>query len=129
MSSQSDASLGFTVNAGHAASIKASLEGLPGLGPQADLTLSPDALRRQQLALRALPSTDGLEAAWSDLAVSAAAASRITGLLTDHDKTTAEAAAAWVRCYNARGQLDNLHRRGLDPPAGSFVEAIETTSR
>lgn len=41
------------------------------------------------------------------------------------ERRTAEAAATWVACYNARCQLDNLHRRGMDPPAGSFVEMLE----
>ncbi|MEQ7129476.1 phosphotransferase [Actinopolymorpha sp. B11F2] len=40
------------------------------------------------------------------------------------ERRTADAAATWVRCYNARCQLDNLHRRSLDPPPGSFVETL-----
>src|SRR3954452_7326992 len=40
------------------------------------------------------------------------------------ERDIAEAAATWVRCYNARCQLDNLYRRGLDPPTVSFVEAL-----
>ena len=78
----------------HASAIRAQLEGLPGIGPDADMLLSPEIRHRQALALSALASTDGLEAAWSRLAVSSAAASRITTLLADHDKTTADAAAA-----------------------------------
>jgi hypothetical protein len=111
----------------HAAAIKASLEALPGLGPQADLTLSPDVMRQQQLALRALPSTDGLEAAWSKLAVSAAAASRITGLLTDHDKTTAEAAAAGVaeRYEDALTLLDTSDN--LIAQSRSFRDTLSRT--
>jgi hypothetical protein len=69
-------------------------ESLPGLGPDAELNLSPEVRRRQELALAALASVDGLEPAWSQLAVSSAAASRITNLLTEHDQTTADAAAA-----------------------------------
>ena len=45
---------------------------------------------------------------------------------TPAERRTADAAATWVRCYNARCQLDNLHRRGLDPPAGSFVESLRS---
>lgn len=43
---------------------------------------------------------------------------------SSEERRTSEAAATWVRCYNARCQLDNLHRRGIDPPAGSFVDSI-----
>lgn len=45
---------------------------------------------------------------------------------TPAERRTAEAAATWVRCFNARCQLDNLHRRGLDPPAGSFVKSLQS---
>jgi hypothetical protein len=37
----------------------------------------------------------------------------------------AEAAATWVRCYNARCALD-LPRYGIEPPAGSFIEMLAT---
>jgi hypothetical protein len=77
----------------HATAIRQDLETMPGLGPDQDLTLSPEVRHRQQLALQALDATNGLSAAWSRLAVSSAAASRITTLLTDHDKTTGDAAA------------------------------------
>lgn len=45
---------------------------------------------------------------------------------TPAERRVAEAAATWVRCYSARCQLDNLQRRGMEPPAGSFIEALET---
>jgi len=77
----------------HGAEIRTALEALPGLGPAADLTLSPEVRRRHAIALGALDSVDGLEPAWSQLAVSSAAASRIVNLLTTHDTTTGEAAA------------------------------------
>lgn len=35
-----------------------------------------------------------------------------------------EHAAGWVRCYNARCQIDNLQRRDPAPPDGSFIELI-----
>jgi hypothetical protein len=78
----------------HATSIREDLEALPGLGAAAELELSAEARRRQSLALQALASTEGIEASWSSLAVSSAAASRIITLLTDHDTTTADAATA-----------------------------------
>ena len=92
----------------HTESIREQLESLPGLGPDADLDLSLEVRRRHALALAALDSTDGLEAAWTRLAVSSAAASRITTLLTTHDQTTADAAAAGrgERYEEAIGLLD-----------------------
>ncbi|TDC15379.1 hypothetical protein E1261_40510 [Kribbella albertanoniae] len=40
------------------------------------------------------------------------------------ERAVAHAAATWVRCYNARCQLDNHHRRNLAPPPGSFTESL-----
>ncbi|WP_433166330.1 hypothetical protein [Kribbella sp. CA-247076] len=40
------------------------------------------------------------------------------------ERELADAAATWVRCYNARCQLDNHHRRALPPPPGPFTEAL-----
>jgi hypothetical protein len=77
----------------HAASIRHDLQTLPGLGPGDDLALSPGALDRERRALASLDSTNGLSAAWSKLAVSAGAASRIATLLSGHDQSTADAAA------------------------------------
>lgn len=92
----------------HTDAIRRQLESMPGFGADAELRLSPDLRRRHELAVAALDSTDGLEAAWSRLAVSSAAASRITGLLTEHDQTTADAAAAGraERYEEAIGLLD-----------------------
>ena len=84
--------LASTITA-HGSDIRAQLEALPGLGRAAELTLSPEVRRRHAIALGALGAIDGLEPAWSQLAVSSAAASRIVTLLTDHDATTGEAAA------------------------------------
>jgi hypothetical protein len=74
--------------------LRTSLLALPGIGPDAELVISPEAQRRHALALRALESTDGLAAAWSQLGAGALAATQVTVLLADHDKTTSEAAAA-----------------------------------
>jgi tetratricopeptide (TPR) repeat protein len=73
--------------------IRVKLDGLPGVGPGDELILSADTRARYSRALQALAPTDGLAAAWSRLAVGSVAATRITGLLTDHDLTTADAAA------------------------------------
>lgn len=79
---------------GHAAELRTSLTSLPGIGPDAELTLSPEIRRRHALALAALSATDGIAADWSGLSSSALAATRMTTLLTDHDTTTAAAAEA-----------------------------------
>lgn len=41
------------------------------------------------------------------------------------EQERAGAATTWVRCYNARCQLDNRLRRRLSPPAGSFIDQLE----
>lgn len=40
------------------------------------------------------------------------------------ERDAAENAAGWVRCYNARCQLDNQQRRGMEPPPGAFLEQM-----
>lgn len=40
------------------------------------------------------------------------------------EEVVVENAAGWVRCYNARCQIDNLQRRDAAPPDGSFVDMI-----
>jgi hypothetical protein len=96
----------------HATQIRQGLETLPGIGPDEALVLSPRVRHRHDLALQALDATDGLQTAWSRLAVSSAAASRITSLLTSHDKNTADAAAAGVdeRYADALALLDESDR-------------------
>lgn len=78
----------------HSEALRTTLLGLPGVGPTAALAISPEVQRRHTLALRAIESTDGLAAAWERLGAGALAATRVTVLLVDHDKTTGEAAAA-----------------------------------
>jgi hypothetical protein len=78
----------------HSADLRRQLEALPGVGPQAELVLSPAVRQRHALALAALKATDGIAADWSGLSKSALAATRMTLLLTDHDRVTGEAAAA-----------------------------------
>jgi hypothetical protein len=36
----------------------------------------------------------------------------------------ATAAGTWVRCYNARCQLDNSQRRGMTPPPGAALAQL-----
>jgi hypothetical protein len=78
----------------HSQALRTTLLGLPGIGPDEALVISPEAQRRHTLALRAILSTDGLAAAWSRLGAGALAATRVTVLLVGHDQTTGEAAAA-----------------------------------
>jgi hypothetical protein len=118
--------LATTIEA-HSAAIRDQLETLPGLGPTAELDLSPEVRRRQALALSALDATNGLEAAWSRLAVSSAAASRITTLLTDHDTTTGDAVVAGreERYEDALGLLDQSD--GLMAQSRAFRDTLSNT--
>jgi hypothetical protein len=77
----------------HADELRGELAGLPGIGPGDELILSAAVRDRQARALAALTPTEGLAAAWTRLAVGSVAATRVTGLLSEHDLTTAEAAA------------------------------------
>jgi hypothetical protein len=64
------------------------------------------------------PSSDEIEAFISDY-------QKASGRrFNDAEQRTARAAATWVRCYNARCQLDNLNRRNIAPPAGSFLDQL-----
>ena len=73
--------------------LRERLASLPGIGPGAELTLSPEVRQRHALVLSALDTTKDLAPAWSRLATSSLAATTITVLLTDHDTITAGAAA------------------------------------
>lgn len=77
----------------HTTELRGQIESLPGIGPQSALVLSADSRGRQARALAALDATAGLSAAWSRLAIGAIPATRITELLTEHDRVTIEAAA------------------------------------
>ena len=73
--------------------LREKLEALPGIGEGDELVLSAESRDRQARAVQALESTDGLTADWSRLAIGSIAATRVTTLLTDHDRVTGEAAA------------------------------------
>ena len=108
----------------HAAELRTELESLPGIGPGAELTLSPETRHRHALALAALSTTDGIAADWSGLSSGALAATRMTVLLTDHDKTTAEAAEAG-RAGKYADALDKLTESdGMIADARSLRDAL-----
>ena len=113
--------------------LRTALLALPGIGPDADLSISPDAQRRHALALRALESTDGLAAAWSQLGAGALAATQVTALLADHDKTTGEAAAAGAvgkytealdKLTKSDGQIAQARKLRDDLPPGVDVTTL-----
>jgi hypothetical protein len=45
------------------------------------------------------------------------------------ERNGAQAAATWVRCYNARCHLDNRERRDMTPPSGSALEQLDADDR
>ena len=67
--------------------LREQLEACPGVGAGDELVLSAESPTRQELALGALDSTDGLGRGLVAPRRRSVAASRITGLLTDHDLT------------------------------------------
>ena len=73
--------------------IRADLSTVPYVrAPDADLHLSPDVRRRYDRLVAALTATDGLEAAWDQLTVGAAAAGRLAAQLAEHDRLVGVAA-------------------------------------
>lgn len=75
------------------ATIHEHLLAVPGTGPNEALVWSPETSRRRDVAIAAVATTGGLEAAWSRLAAGSLVANRLTLLLTGHDTTAGQAAA------------------------------------
>jgi hypothetical protein len=103
----------------HSQALKGKLLGLPGLFPNPDLVISPEAQRRHDLALQAVTSTDGLAPAWTRLSAGALAATRLTSLLDEHDQSTASAAESgragkYTESLNALAQSDTLITRSRE---------------
>lgn len=72
------------------------LEGLPVGGAYPALTVSPLQLARHKVALEAVDATQGIEAAWAALVTGATIATRLGGLLVEHDAAIAKAAGQGV---------------------------------
>ena len=73
--------------------IRADLSTVPFVrAADADLHVSPDVRRRYDRLVAALTATDGLEVAWSQLTVGAAAAGRLSAQLAEHDRLVGVAA-------------------------------------
>lgn len=85
--------LAFTIQT-HTTQLRTELETLPGIGPQAEILLSPEVRRRHALALTAVEKTGGIALAWTKVGAGALSAIRVTTLLLDHDRMTGDAAAA-----------------------------------
>jgi hypothetical protein len=79
------------------AQIKEEISLLPGTGANEPLVWSPETSARRDVALTAVTSTGGLEAAWSRLAAGSTVAVRLTTLLTDHDATAGKASETGFR--------------------------------
>lgn len=74
--------------------IRADLATVPFVrAPDADLHVSPGVLRRYASLVAVLTATDGLDAAWEELTVGAAAAGRLSAQLAEHDRLVGVAAA------------------------------------
>jgi hypothetical protein len=72
--------------------LRRKLAAVPFVGtPEAGLHLSPDVVARQAALLAALDATDGLDTAWARLTVGSVAATRMSGLLADHDSLVLKA--------------------------------------
>jgi hypothetical protein len=79
--------------AARAAAIRADLAAVPFVTePDADLHVSPEVRRRYARLVPVPAATDGLDAAWSQLTVGAAAAGRLSAQLAEHDRLVGVAA-------------------------------------
>jgi hypothetical protein len=74
--------------------IRTKLAAAPYVGtPTAGLNVSQPVVDRYSALVDALNTTDGLDAAWARLSISAIAASKMSQLLAEHDRLMGEAAA------------------------------------
>jgi hypothetical protein len=110
-----------------AAQLKEELKLVPGAGPQEPLLWSPATSHRRDLQLDALQATDGLQALWSRLAVSSAAASRVSALLTQHDQVVGDAftqgrAAKYTEALAGLDRADAIIAQ-----ARQFADALRNT--
>jgi hypothetical protein len=73
--------------------IRADLAAVPFVNdPEADLHVSPEVRQRYARLIPVPAATDGLDAAWSQLTVGAAAAGRLSAQLAEHDRLVGVAA-------------------------------------
>ena len=73
------------------ATLRSRLAGLAAFGPGAELRLSPATRARHAALVAALDSTDGLAEQWVRLEAGGLGASRLSGLLEQHDTLVASA--------------------------------------
>jgi hypothetical protein len=115
--------------------IREELRLLPGTGPNEAIVWSPETVRRRDVALTAVDSTGGLEAAWIRLAAGASVANRLSVLLTDHDRIAGSAAAtgrkgnyadALKTLAQAEAKLDDA-KKLRDSLAGTGIDVTTLT--
>jgi hypothetical protein len=74
--------------------VRAKLAAVPYVGtPEAGLTVSDAIVQRHAALVAALDATEGLDASWARLSISAIAASKTSQLLAEHDRLMGEATA------------------------------------
>ncbi len=91
------------------AAVRRELLAVPGVtGSPARLTTSAGVRDRNAAMIEALDATEGLDDAWARLTVGAIAASRLSGLLSDHDQAMLRAVEAGrdARYEEANGIID-----------------------
>lgn len=75
------------------AALRRELAAVPYVGtPQAGLTISDAVVARHAALVAALDATDGLDVAWTRLTIGSVAATKMSGLLADHDALVVKAA-------------------------------------
>ncbi|MBA2381890.1 MAG: hypothetical protein H0V73_07245, partial [Chloroflexi bacterium] len=100
---------------------------IPGTGPTEALVWSPDTSQRRDLALAAVQSTGGLEAAWARLAAGSTVANRLTVLLVGHDKTAAAAVKQYEGSKFAASLKTLAKARAMLSEAKTLRDALANT--
>ena len=100
---------------------------LPGSGPNEAIVWSPETKRKRDLALVAVQSTGGLEAAWIRLAAGSTTANSLTVLLTDHDKIAGAAALNGRKAKYAAALTQLTQAQAKLESAKSLRDALANT--
>lgn len=107
-----------------AKAIRADLAAVPFVNdPEADLHVSPEMRQRYARLIPVPAATDGLEAAWSQLTVGAAAAGRLSAQLAEHDRLVGVAAG------QGRAAKYKTAIATLDQAAASIAESRKLRDR
>jgi hypothetical protein len=109
------------------AGIREQLALLPGTGPTEEISWSPETQARRDLALKAADLTAGLDLLWLRLASGSVTATRLTTLLTNHDKVAGGAATLGRQAKYAQGLKELTKADQIIADARTLRDALANT--